>query len=446
MTDPMTNAGSPAQPDDKNGLCRDCLEPLPRSTGRCPRCGSPRTLHHPELHALSIAHLDCDAFYAAVEKRDDPSLADRPVIIGGGRRGVVSTACYIARISGVHSAMPMFKALKLCPDAVVIPPSMEKYSAVGREVRALMLELTPAVEPISIDEAFLDLAGTEKLHHATPAQSLARLVRRIERNLGITASIGLSFNKFLAKVASDLDKPRGFSVIGRAEAKSFLRDKPVGLIWGVGRKTQQRLADDGIRTIGTLQRMSEADLARRYGSIGLRLARLARAEDDRRVDPRGGAKSISAETTLDADIADPHKLKALLRKLSERVAHRLKKAELAGITVTLKLKSSDFRTRTRSRQLADPTQLADRIFQCGQHMLERETDGTRYRLIGIGVSEFSDPRLADPEDLVDPDAAKRAAAEGAIDSIRERFGGPAVETGLVFSEGGGKSGGAKPRR
>ncbi|MCP4385002.1 MAG: DNA polymerase IV [Hyphomicrobiales bacterium] len=430
----MTPAPDDLAPDPMPGVCRDCLSPVPPTERRCAACGSPRVLSHDELHHLAIAHLDCDAFYASIEKRDNPALTDKPVIIGGGKRGVVSTACYLARVYGVHSAMPMFKALKLCPDAVVIPPSMEKYSAVGREVRALMLELTPAVEPISIDEAFLDLTGTERLHRATPAQSLAGLARRIEREIGITVSIGLSFNKFLAKIASDLDKPRGFSVIGQAEALGFLRDKPVSLIWGVGRKTQARLEADGLHTIGALQRMNETDLARRYGSIGLRLARLARADDRRAVDPRGGAKSVSAETTLENDTADPQILKAILRKLSEQVSRRLRKADLAGVTVTLKLKTADFKTRTRSRQLPDPTRLADRIFTAGNRMLEREADGSRFRLIGIGISDFSDPRSADPPDLVDAGAAKRAAAEAAMDKIRDRFGTPAVETGLVLGE------------
>jgi DNA polymerase IV len=426
------------------GYCRDCLAPLRGRSGRCPSCGSPRIVSHPELDTLAIAHLDCDAFYAAIEKRDDPSLADRPVIVGGGRRGVVSTACYIARIHGVHSAMPMFKALKACPDAVVIPPNMEKYARVGREVRALMLELTPLVEPISIDEAFLDLAGTERLHHATPALSLARLALRIEQEVGITVSIGLSFNKFLAKIASDMRKPRGFSVIGRAEAVAFLAEKPVGLIWGVGKAMQARLAEDGVRTIGALQRMSEADLARRYGVIGLRLARLARADDTRRVEPHGEAKSVSAETTFEENISEARQLTAILRTLSERVSRRLKQAGLAGTTVTLKLKTSDFRTRTRSRQLADPTRLADRIFQAGSAMLAREADGTRYRLIGIGVSEFSDPALADPGDLVDARASKRAAAEAAVDTIRDKFGNRAVETGLVFDAGEKRPGPERP--
>ena len=414
------------------GFCRDCLLEAPPDADRCHACGSPRLLRHPELYQLSVAHLDCDAFYAAIEKRDDPSLADKPVIVGGGKRGVVSTACYIARIHGVRSAMPMFKALAACPEAVVIRPNMEKYSTVGREVRALMLELTPLVEPLSIDEAFMDLSGTERLHHAPPALSLARLANRIAAEIGITVSIGLSFNKFLAKIASDFEKPRGFSVIGRAEAVDFLRGQPVSLIWGVGRAMQARLAADGIKTIGALQRMDEAELGRRYGAIGLRLAQLSRAEDHRKVNPSGNAKSISAETTFEDDTADERTLKAILRALSEKVSRRLKGAGLAGRTVTLKLRSADFRIRTRSRQLADPTLLADRIYTVSADLLSREIDGTRFRLLGIGVSEFSDPSLADPADLVDPSAGKRAAAEAAIDNIRGKFGTSAVELGLVF--------------
>ncbi len=426
MATPAIDAGVP-------GFCRDCLSPAPGS--RCPKCGSPRLLRHAEIHRLAIAHLDCDAFYAAIEKRDDPSLADKPVIVGGGQRGVVATACYVARIRGVHSAMPMFQALKACPDAVVIHPNFEKYVGVGRQIRALMLEQTPLVEPISIDEAFMDLSGTEQLHRASPAMTLARLQRRIENEIGITVSIGLSFNMFLAKVASDLGKPRGFSLIGEAEAVAFLADRPVGLIWGVGKTFAARLAADGIRTIGALQKIEEAELGRRYGSIGLRLARLARAKDTRTVEPRGEAKSVSAETTFGEDIADPHALKAILRALAEKVSRRLKKAELAGLTVTLKLKTHDFRVRTRSRQLGDPTRLADRIFTAGAEMLAREADGTRFRLIGIGVSEFVDPRLADPDDLVDPGARRRAVAEAAVDSIRDRFGTDAVGLGLMFDSG-----------
>jgi DNA polymerase-4 len=422
----------PTDGDPLRALCRDCARPAESAARRCAFCGSPRLVAHGELGTLAVAHLDCDAFYAAIEKRDDPSLADKPVIVGGGKRGVVATACYIARIRGVHSAMPMFKALEACPDAVVIHPNMEKYATVGRQVREAMLALTPLVEPISIDEAFMDLSGTERLHGAPPAVSLARLALRIEREIGITVSIGLSFNKFLAKIASDLEKPRGFSVVGRAEALAFLAGKPVGTIWGVGKAMQARLAADGIRLIGTLQRMDEAVLIKRYGSMGQRLARLSRADDRRPVEPRGEAKSISAETTFDTDIADLRELQAILRSMAEKVSRRLKKADMAGRTVTLKLKTADFRIRTRSRQLGDPTRLADRIYAVGAEMLAREADGTKYRLLGIGVSEFADPLLADPQDLADPDAGKRAKAEAAIDSIRGKFGNQAVELGLVF--------------
>ena len=421
--------------DSPPGFCRDCLSPIAAAAARCPVCGSPRLVRHAELFDLTIAHLDCDAFYAAIEKRDDPSLADKPVIVGGGKRGVVATACYVARVHGVRSAMPMFQALKACPDAVVVRPNFEKYSAVGRNVRRLMGELTPLVEPLSIDEAFMDLTGTERVHHAPPALALAKLQKRIEDEIRITVSIGLSFNKFLAKIASDMAKPRGFSVIGEKEALAFLADKPVGLIWGVGKTTQARLATDGLRTIGALQRMDEAELGRRYGSMGLRLARLSHARDTRSVEPRGEAKSVSAETTFGEDIADAHELKAILRTLAEKVSRRLKRAKMAGVTVTLKLKTANFRLRTRSRQLADPTQLAGRIFGVGADMLASEADGTRFRLIGIGVSEFADPRLADPDDLVDTGAKKRAAAEAAVDRIRDKFGNRAVELGLTFEPG-----------
>lgn len=414
------------------GLCRDCLTVLKDRERRCRTCGSPRVLAHPELDQLPIAHIDCDAFYAAVEKRDNPELLDKPVIIGGGKRGVVSTACYIARIHGVRSAMPMFKALEACPHAVVIKPDMEKYARVGREVRERMLQLTPLVEPLSIDEAFLDLSGTERLHGASPAHILARFARDIERDIGITVSVGLSYCKFLAKVASDLDKPRGFSVIGRQEARAFLASKPVTIIWGVGKAFAETLAKDGIRTVGQLQQMERNDLIRRYGSMGDRLHRLSRGEDDRRVEPHGETKSVSSETTFNEDIASFEELVPILRRQSEKVSARLKKAGLAGRTVVLKLKTHDFRLRTRNRQLADPTQLADRIFRTGLDLLRREVDGTPFRLLGIGVSDLDDPALADPPDLIDIQAQKRALAETAIDRLRNKFGTAAVETGYTF--------------
>lgn len=417
------------------GICRDCLYRTGPGERRCRACGSPRVLRHPELETLSLAHIDCDAFYAAVEKRDNPELRDKPVIIGGGKRGVVSTACYIARIRGVRSAMPMFKALQACPEAIVIKPDMEKYARVGREVRAMMLALTPLVEPLSIDEAFLDLSGTERLHGASPAMVLARFARQVEEEIGITVSIGLSYCKFLAKVASDLQKPRGFSVIGRADALTFLAEQPVTAIWGVGKTFAATLSADGIHTIGQLQHMERADLMRRYGTMGDRLYRLSRGQDDRKVEPRGEAKSVSSETTFDRDLSRVDDLLPILRALSERVSARLKKAGIGGRTVVLKLKTADFRIRTRSRQLANPTRLADRIFSAGFDMLKREADGTMFRLIGIGVSDLTDAALADPPDLVDRLSYKRALAEGAIDALREKYGRLAVETGYTFGRG-----------
>lgn len=418
-----------------HGFCRDCLTFQRGDVRRCERCGSPRLARHSELYRLHLAHIDCDAFYAAIEKRDNPALKDKPLIIGGGKRGVVSTACYIARIQGVRSAMPMFKALEACPEAVVISPNMEKYVRVGREVRAMMQALTPLVEPLSIDEAFLDLAGTERLHGLPPAVVLARFARAVEQEIGITVSAGLSYCKFLAKIASDFRKPRGFSVIGEAEAVGFLATQPVTMIWGVGKAFNATLERDGIRTIGQLQQMDRGDLMRRYGTMGDRLYRLSRGEDVRRVDPDQDAKSVSAETTFDTDIASLDELVAVLRGLSEKVSARLKKSGIAGRTVVLKLKTQDFKLRTRNRQLGDPTRLADRIFQTGVELLRKETDGTKFRLLGIGVSDLSDDDKADPPDLVDVQARKRAMAEGAIDALRDKFGRKAVETGYTFGKG-----------
>lgn len=421
--------------DPNNGFCRDCLRLAKHSVGRCEACGSPRVLRHRELYQLQLAHVDCDAFYASVEKRDNPELRDKPVIVGGGKRGVVSTACYIARIRGVRSAMPMFKALEVCPDAVVVKPDMEKYVRVGREIRAMMQALTPLVQPISIDEAFLDLAGTERLHGRPPALVLGEFATKVEREVGVSVSIGLSYCKFLAKVASDLNKPRGFAVIGEAEAVSFLADKPVSLIWGVGKVSAANLAADGIRTIGQLQHMEQADLLRRYGVMGGRLYHLSRGEDERAVHVERGEKSVSAETTFNVDLSTRAELTPVLRALSEKVSARLKKGGIAGRTVVLKLKSSDFKIRTRNRQLSDPTRLAHHIFETGLKLLEREMDGTRYRLLGIGVQDLSDAERADPPDLVDVRSRKRSQAEGAIDRLRDKFGGKVVETGYTFGKG-----------
>jgi DNA polymerase-4 len=412
-------------------FCRDCLRDAADAGGRCPACGSPRLLGHSELDHLSVAHVDCDAFYATIEKRDDPTIADQPVIVGGRRRGVVLTACYVARTFGVRSAMPMFEARRLCPSATVVPPDMAKYARVGAEVRRLMLEFTPLVEPVSIDEAFMDLAGTERLHGTSPAKALAAFAARVEREIGITVSIGLSCNKFLAKIASDLDKPRGFAVISGQEAARFLASRPVTQIFGVGKVAQARLAAQGFRTVGDLQRAGETELTRRFGAEGGRLARLAHGIDDRPVSAERDTKSISAETTFDEDIADRRRLELKLFRLAEKVSGRLKKSELAGHTVTLKLKTADFRLRTRAQSFATPTQLAAKIFACGRELLSREADGTRYRLIGIGVSALVATDGSDFTDLID---RRTADTEHAIDRLRARFGEDAVVRGLVFGD------------
>jgi len=410
-------------------LCRDCLTPF-ETGARCPACRSPRVLSHPELNSLSIAHMDCDAFYASVEKRDNPALRDVPVIVGGGQRGVVSTCCYLARIHGVRSAMPMFQALKLCPQATVVKPRMQVYVQVSRAIRAMMEDLTPAIEPLSLDEAFLDLGGTERLHGAPPVMVLARLIRRMETELGLSGSIGLSHNKFLAKIASDLDKPRGFSVIGRAETADFLRPKPVRIIWGVGTATQASLEKAGIRTIADLLRWDRADLVARFGSMGERLWHLARGEDHRRISRDEKLKSISKETTFSEDTADADILDGHLWRLAEQVADRAKAKALSGRTVTLKLKKGDFQLISRRHGLSDPTQLTDRIYRAAAGMFRAEATRGPFRLIGVGIADLAPEDQADLlGDLLDLDAKKRARAERATDAIRAKFGRDAIVKG-----------------
>lgn len=414
-------------------LCRDCLTLTDATTPRCPACRSPRRVTHDELAQLSIAHMDCDAFYASVEKRDNPALRDQPVIVGGGSRGVVSTCCYIARIKGVRSAMPMFQALKLCPEAIVVKPRFAAYTEASRAIRAMMEELTPSIEPLSLDEAFLDLTGTARLHGAPPAVLLARLTKRMEDELGLTGSIGLSHNKFLAKIASDLDKPRGFSVIGRAETESFLKPKPVRIIWGVGTATQTALESAGIRTIADLLRWDRTDLTARFGSMGDRLWHLARGLDTRRVNRDEKLKSISKETTFFEDTSDPDLLDGHIWRLSEQVADRAKAKRLSGRTVTLKLKKGDFQLVTRRHALSDPTQLTDRIYRAARDLFDHAGTQGPFRLIGVGISDLAPEDQADlSQDLLDPHATKRAAAERATDAIRAKFGAEAIIKGRAL--------------
>ena len=414
-----------------SSLCRDCGSCTPGDARTCTECDSARLVRHDALHELTIAHLDCDAFYAAIEKRDRPELRDAPVIVGGRHRGVVAACCYVARSYGVHSAMPMYQALRACPEATVIKPDMKKYVAVGRAIRAMMQALTPLVEPLSIDEAFMDLAGTDSLHRTSPARTLAVLARRVEEVHGITVSIGLSYNKFLAKIASDLDKPRGFAVIGRAEAQAFLADRPVTLLWGVGPAMQRRLAADGITRIGELARLGETALVTRYGRIGRRLWSCARGEDDRPVDPSREVKSVSSEITLDTDISDPEQLRPILWQLAETVARRMKKAGVLGRVVTLKLKTADFRLLTRSRRLSGPTRSAEAMYGVAERLLTREADGRAFRLIGVGTHDLIDAAESPQGDLLH-DGPHGGPVDRALDSVRERFGEAAIVKGRGF--------------
>ena len=388
---------------------------------------------HPELFDLSIAHMDCDAFFASVEKRDNPELADKPVIIGGGRRGVVSTACYVARIRGVKSAMPMFQALKLCPEAVVVRPRFEAYVEASRAIRQMMDEMTPVVEPLSLDEAFMDLTGTAKLHGRPPAVMLARLVRRMKAELGLTGSIGLSHNKFLAKVASDLDKPRGFSIIGKAETTEFLRPKSVRLIWGIGPAAQESLEAAGIRTFDDILRWEKRDLADRFGGTGERLWHLARGEDHRRVSAHTPVKGLSNETTFGADTASVDILDGHIWRMAEKVSSRAKAKEVAGRVVTLKLKRANHKLVSRRVSLHQPSQMADVIYRTARGLFDQTDHPEPYRLLGVGISELVPADQADLEgDLLDPGAGKRARAERAVDAIKDRFGTDAIVKGRAL--------------
>lgn len=410
-------------------LCRDCLATTVDHKSVCPRCGSDRVLRHAELSRLSLAHLDCDAFYAAVEKRDDPSLRDKPLLIGGGKRGVVSTACYIARRFGPYSAMPMYKALKLCPDAVVMRPNMGKYRIASRQIQERLKTATPLVEPLSLDEAYMDLSGTDRLHGRPPAVTLAAIARDIEKEVGITVSIGLSYNKFLAKMASELDKPNGFAVIGREDAVAYLHDQPISAIPGVGPALANRLKVDSLFTIGDLQSKTVQDLEISYGDTGRHLAKLSRGEDSRRIKPGRPAKSISAERTFERDIGDADILLKRLWPLCEEVSGRLKAKALAGRTLTLKLKTKRFRSLTRTVTLTTPTQLAEVIYRTGKPLLERELTRGPFRLIGIGAGTLTEAAVADLPDLLVDDLEQVKGVERAMDAVRAKFGTKAIRKG-----------------
>lgn len=418
-----------------NAFCRDCYldvkedDDVMTSHHLCPNCGSPRIISHPELESLTLAHIDCDAFFASIEKRDNPDLLSKPVIIGGAHRGVVSTCCYIARTFGVHSAMPVYQARKLCPDGVFIAGNREKYSAASQQIREIFDEMSPAVEPLSIDEAFINLAGTEKLHGTIAAKTIAKAIERIERNVGITVSVGLSYNKFLAKLASDMDKPRGFSLIGRHEAKNILAPLPISKIWGVGKVMQRKMQQEGLTQIGQLQKLEKKYLIKNYGVMGERLYHFSRGEDSRFVNNVSKVKSISNEITLNEDLSDYDALRSLLWQLCEKVSGRLKDKQKSGNTITLKLKTTSFRQITRSSTLDSPTQMAETLYEVGQHLLKAECHGLEYRLIGIGISGLVGTALADQPDLIDKNRSQKIKTERLMDDIRGKYGKDIIKKG-----------------
>ena len=410
-------------------VCRECFKTFNEKKEFCNKCYSANLISNNEIENLNIAHVDCDAFYAAIEKRDNPKYKNFPIIIGGGKRGVVATACYIARTRGVKSAMPMYRALKLCPDAIIIKPNMQKYKKASKVINNLMKEITPLVEPLSLDEAFLDLSGTSRLHKKIPAVLLAELSKKIQKKVGISVSIGLSYNKFLAKICSDIDKPRGFSIINKLEAQSFLKDKPVEVIWGVGNTLKSKLNNDGIRTIGQIREMDCSELIIKYGSIGSHIHKLSNAEDVREIKPYRKVKSISHETTFEKDTNDEVFLKKILWSLCEKVSDRAKEKGLGGSTINLKIKTKDFKLISRSITIEEPTQIAEIIFQTSKLLLFREIKKNKFRLLGVGLSNLKDSEICDLYDLINTNSNKEKNIEFAIDAIRDRYGVNLIKKG-----------------
>jgi DNA polymerase-4 len=374
-----------------------------------------------------------DAFYASVEQRDRPELQGRPVIVGADPkgRGVVSAASYEARPFGVHSAMPIGRAARLCPHAAFLPVDMDKYAAVSREVMAILADFTPRLEPLSIDEAFLDVTGTEGLHGDGAA--VARAVKsRIATTLRLTASVGVAANKFVAKVASDLRKPDGLVVVAAGEEADFLAPLPVSRLWGVGKVTAASLEAMGISTIGQLAAIPATYLETRFGDGGRGLRDLALGRDDREVEPFAPPKSMGAEETFGRDHRDLERLTATLRAQAERVARELRGGGYAGRCVTLKLRFADFSTLTR-RHSGDPTQDGLLIYRRARALLERIPLSQPVRLIGLSVSHLG-PASEGQLSLLEPDAQRRERLARAMDRVNERFGEASLRPASVLRE------------
>ncbi|MES2788643.1 MAG: DNA polymerase IV [Planctomycetota bacterium] len=372
-----------------------------------------------------ILHVDMDAFYASVEERDRPELVGKPVIVGGTAdgRGVVAAANYVVRKFGVHSAMPTSTAMRLCPQAIIVRPRMSHYAEISGQIREIFDRYTPLVEPLSLDEAFLDVTGSQALFG--PAVEIARRIKReIYQQLQLVASVGVAPNKFLAKIASDLEKPNALVVVQPDQIQAFLDPLPVGRLWGVGRVTGQVFDRLGIQTIGQVRHMSEAVLQREFGKQGEHFGKLSRGIDDRRVIPDREAKSISHETTFATDIQDHEVLRAWLQELTEQVAYRLRRHQLRGRTVELKLRYGDFRTINRSHTLPQPTNITHEIWQTVAALLEAvlPTGRQAIRLLGVGVSGFEATKSKQLSLFPDESRERDSRLDHVRDQINEKFG------------------------
>jgi len=373
----------------------------------------------------TIAHVDLDAFFAAVEQRDRPELRGRPVVVGGGGpndRGVVSAASYEARPFGVRSAMPLRTAAALCPDAVFLSVDGKKYAAVSRQVMAILRRFTPRLEQVSIDEAFLDLTGTEALHGS--AEVVARRIKQaVSDEVGLTASVGVAANRLVAKIASDLRKPDGLVVVPAGDEAEFLAPLPIERLWGVGAATRRALAEYGVTTIGQLAGLPEDLLRRRFGRHGADLAARAQGVDEVEVGGEAVAKSISQEHTFEVDQTEWAILERTLLALSEGVGGRLRADGLLCATVAVKIRAADFSTITRQRTLHDPTDLSDEIWRTAVDLTRREVHGMRVRLLGVAATGLTDRRQLE---LFEPVDSRQRSAIEAADAIRKRFGPRAI--------------------
>jgi DNA polymerase IV len=379
-----------------------------------------------------ILHVDMDAFYASVEELDDPGLVGQPVVVGGapGARGVVAAANYSARAYGIHSAMPATRARRLCPHAVFVKPRMQRYAQVSRELRGIFDRYTPLLEPLSLDEAFLDVSTSLRLFG--DGESIARRIKReIRDELGLVASVGVAPNKFLAKLASDLDKPDGLVVVPADAIEAFLEPLPVSRLWGVGKVSNRALAEIGVHTIGDLRRLPEDLLRGRFGNSAAGLARLARGIDDRRVVPDRDAKSISHETTFATDIGNAEVLKSWLLELTEQVATRLRRQDLRATTVFIKVRYADFRTVTRSQSLDAPTSVTRELSLAAARLLQIQLrrDASPVRLLGMGAGSVS-TEVPEQGQLFEQGTRERQQRiDTVVDAIKSRYGHRAMRRG-----------------